>query len=841
MPETTNPNRFIIADFEVYKDELLGKGAWGEVYKGRQISLDRPIAIKILKKDMTSDADFVRRFRKEAETIAKITDENIIQVYGLGEVDGSHYFAMEFVQGVPLQKFMEKGREFTTEEIVYISMAVAKALKAAWESVAQIVHRDIKPANIMVSFSSSVIAARQKADTSEARAFMDINIQETRIKVMDFGLAKAVGAATDQKDQTLVGTVIGTPKYISPEQGLGNPADIRSDIYSLGIVMYEMSTGRLPFASDNAVSLIRSHIYDQPMPPTTFNPKVPQGLESVIMKCIQKDPNHRYGSPAELVTDLEAIRREQAPLYAQQTMANMSGATMIARPGGAAQAKGKGILIVGIVSVLVLGIAAGWYFMVYVPDQKRRAYIPPQPITNYNTTPVSGTPSAIIEPIREEDPAIRVEMMVGQAQTLFDQGQLDEASRVLSNAYAISPTHEAMNNLLAQVNKKRDEIQSNTQAEARDKEYKDYISKGMDEMAKKNWEAASAMLKKAMILKDTTEVREHMDIVNQNLEKLRKYKELADNAEEQEKNKEYEEAIRLYEDAKPYSDKPEEVREHIKRCNDALYNTWFEKGNSLYGDGKYNNADAALKKALTYRPGDRNVMDKIAEIKGRFPANMIFVEDGDFIMGPDEGKKVPVPSFFIDKYEVTKKEYKEFLVKMADDHSKCHPDEKDNPKLNKKKHTPEFFVNGDFPPAEANMPVVGVDWYDAFAYAAWQGKRLPTEAEWEKAARGTDGRIYAGGWTEPSHVKANIKGVGKGGLADVGSYQDDISPYGAFDMTGNVKEWVFNWWSDKKGEEKVVIKGGDWYSKAIQASKRDNGMYFERNKYTGFRCAKDIK
>ncbi|MFA5793768.1 MAG: SUMF1/EgtB/PvdO family nonheme iron enzyme [Candidatus Brocadiia bacterium] len=838
MPEVTeNQNRFTIGDFEVFKDELLGKGAWGEVYRGRQISLDRPIAIKILKKDMTQDADFVRRFRKEAETIAKIIDENIIQVYGLGEVDGSHYFAMEFVQGVPLQKFIEKGREFTTEEIVYISISVAKALKAAWESPGQVVHRDIKPANIMVSFSSSLIAARQKVDTSEARAFMDINIQETRIKVMDFGLAKSIGAATDQKDQTLVGTVIGTPKYISPEQGLGNPADIRSDIYSLGIVMYEMSTGRLPFASDSAVSLIRSHIYDQAMPPTQFNPKVPQGLESVIMKCIQKDPNHRYNSPAELVTDLEAIRRDQAPLYAQQTMANMGSATMIARPAG--ESKSKAVLIVSIISILLLGGAAGWYFLVFQKQQQqRRDYI--QPSTSFNS-PISGTAIAI-EPIKEEDPVKKVDLIIARAQKMIEQDQLDDANRDLINALGIIPDHEGVKKLLDQINQIKQDRQSQAQKEQIEKEYKEYLAKGMDEEAKKNWEGASTMFKKAMDLSNTTEVAEHLKAVNVQLIKQSQYNEIVAKAAELEKQKECEEAIKLYEEAKQYTDKLEDVRTHINRCIDTIYNTVFEKGVSLYHDGKYNSAEAMLKKALVYKPGNRDVMSKIEEIKGRFPPNMLFVEEGDFIMGTDN-KKVRAESFFIDKYEVTKKEYKEFLLKMAGDHSKCHPDERDNPKLKNKNHTPEFFVKGDYPPAEANLPVVGVDWYDAFSYAAWQGKRLPTEAEWEKAARGADGLIYSGGWTDDDQVKANVKGVGKGGLADVGSYQDDASPYGVFDMTGNVKEWVFDWWSDKKGEEKVVIKGGDWYSTAVRAkaSRRDNQLYFERNKYVGFRCAKSVK
>src|SRR3989339_1375992 len=321
-PQTTEKQVVNIGDFEIFKDQLLGKGAWGEVYRGRQVSLERPVAVKILKKELSQDEEFVRRFMREAKCIAQLLDENIIQVYGAGVHEGAYYFAMEFVQGLPLQKFLDRGRKFSTDDIIYIGMAVAKALKAAWESPEQVVHRDVKPANIMISFSSSLIASSRRPDTNDSIAFVDVNINEAKIKVMDFGLAK-VASSAGSKDATMVGTIIGTPKYISPEQGLGNPADIRSDIYSLGIVMYETVAGRIPFDSDSAVELIRSHIHAEPPAPSLFNNRIPGNLEKVIIKCIQKDPNHRYGNPGEMLADLDALRRATKPLYATQTMANI--------------------------------------------------------------------------------------------------------------------------------------------------------------------------------------------------------------------------------------------------------------------------------------------------------------------------------------------------------------------------------------------------------------------------------------------------------------------------------------------------------------------------------------
>ncbi|MEW6026500.1 MAG: serine/threonine-protein kinase [Planctomycetota bacterium] len=292
-----------IGEFELYEDRLIGKGAWGEVYHGRQKSLDRPVAIKILKSDLTQDADFVSRFKREAEILAKVTDDHIIHVYSAGQHENSYYFIMEYVEGKPLNHFVESGHKFSTEEIVYVAQSVAAALNAAWETPAKIVHRDIKPSNIMVSHSKS---AGKGA----------INILSSKIKVMDFGLAKLSAAG---KEATVAGTVIGTPKYLSPEQGMGKTADIRSDIYSLGIVLYEMATGKIPFEGETAISMIRHHIYDTVSSPSQFNRDIPRGLEDIIMKCLQKEPERRYAAPAQMLEDLEAFRQKSGLVHATST------------------------------------------------------------------------------------------------------------------------------------------------------------------------------------------------------------------------------------------------------------------------------------------------------------------------------------------------------------------------------------------------------------------------------------------------------------------------------------------------------------------------------------------
>ena len=359
----------IAGDFELDRTKLLGKGAWGEVFIGKQVSLNRPVAIKILKKELTADPDFVRRFRREAECLAQLAEEHIIQVYSAGEYQGAPYFIMEFVQGVSLSKCMENGRIFPVEDIVHVAVSVTKAFKAAWNSPAQIVHRDIKPANIMVSYSSSIISpSPEKAEKSASLMSATINIKDAQVKVMDFGLAKLALSGDHDHEATMVGTVIGTPKYISPEQGMGNAADIRSDIYSLGIVLYEMATGKIPFEGESAMSMIRHHIYDTAMMISQNMADFPAGMEAIIMKCIQKAPEKRYQTPAKLLEDLDAFEKGKPLVHASVdparsgTAASGVDATMLAPSSIIYQKRKKKIMATAalVSTVAVLAVLGFW-------------------------------------------------------------------------------------------------------------------------------------------------------------------------------------------------------------------------------------------------------------------------------------------------------------------------------------------------------------------------------------------------------------------------------------------------------------------------------------------------
>ncbi|MCY3017814.1 MAG: serine/threonine-protein kinase, partial [Planctomycetota bacterium] len=263
-------------------ESLLGEGGMGKVYRARQVALDRWVALKVLA-HARDKKDFLARFYREAQSAARLVHPNIIQIYTVGEYEGIPFFAMEYVEGVDLQRLARCHPEYLTiEEAMEIVRSVAKALSIAKEH--GIVHRDIKPANIMVAKSGL-------------------------IKVMDFGLAKGIAA---DEFATQTGLVIGTPAYMCPEQGAGRDVDIRSDIYSLGCVLYECLCDHPPFEADSVAALIYKHAYEDPQPPAEFRKEVPPELEAVCLKMLAKNPAERFQTPEELLLALAQIPCNQA-------------------------------------------------------------------------------------------------------------------------------------------------------------------------------------------------------------------------------------------------------------------------------------------------------------------------------------------------------------------------------------------------------------------------------------------------------------------------------------------------------------------------------------------------
>ncbi len=250
----------------------IGSGGMSTVYKGRDQKLNRNVAIKVLKSEYREDANFVRKFREEAQAAARLAHPNIVNVYDVGEEMGIHYIVMELVEGITLKNYIERKGKLTIREATSIAIQVSMGLEVAHNN--DIVHRDIKPQNVMIS-------------------------KDGKVKVMDFGIAKAASS------ETISSNAMGSVHYTSPEQARGGYSDAKSDIYSLGIVMYEMVTGRVPFDGETTVAVAVKHLQEEMPSPKIFCPELPISLENIIYKCTEKTSAKRYANMSELIADLK--------------------------------------------------------------------------------------------------------------------------------------------------------------------------------------------------------------------------------------------------------------------------------------------------------------------------------------------------------------------------------------------------------------------------------------------------------------------------------------------------------------------------------------------------------
>lgn len=249
----------------------VGTGGMSDVYKAKDHTLGRYVAIKVLKEEFSEDTNFVTKFRSEAQAAAGLEHPNIVNIYDVGSENGIHYIVMEYVEGITLKTYIEKKGQLNYKETLSIAIQVGRGIQAAHAK--NIIHRDIKPQNIIIS-------------------------TDGKVKVTDFGIARAVSEHTIHSD------VMGSVHYASPEQARNGYVSNRSDIYSLGIVMYEMVTGRVPFDGDSTVAVAIQHLQDEMVPPSTYAPNLPISLEKIIQKCTQKSPDRRYDSMESLLIDL---------------------------------------------------------------------------------------------------------------------------------------------------------------------------------------------------------------------------------------------------------------------------------------------------------------------------------------------------------------------------------------------------------------------------------------------------------------------------------------------------------------------------------------------------------
>jgi eukaryotic-like serine/threonine-protein kinase len=296
--------------------QLLGEGGMGAVYKARDRELDRPVALKLIRPEMASNPSILARFKQELLLSRQVTHKNVIRIYDLGDADGVKFITMEFVEGRDLRALIHEKKKFSPEEAVEIIQQVCQALEAA-HSVG-VIHRDLKPQNVM------------RENTG-------------RILVMDFGLARTI----EGDGMTQVGALVGTMEYMSPEQALAKELDQRSDLYTLGLILYELLTGKMPFNAESALASLIKRTQERPVPVSDHDQRIPGALSGIVSKCLERDPNLRYESATELLRDLEAWQGKRA------------AATLGFHPD--VKPWGQTIpwpLVTGIATVLVLAIVA---------------------------------------------------------------------------------------------------------------------------------------------------------------------------------------------------------------------------------------------------------------------------------------------------------------------------------------------------------------------------------------------------------------------------------------------------------------------------------------------------
>jgi len=830
----------IWGDFEIQLDQLLGRGGMGTVFKGRQVSLDRPAAIKVLKKELTDNPDFVKRFHREAALLARLQDANVVQVFGAGQGDGQHFYAMEYVEGEDFASRLKRGTRFTTDEVLQVALKVSQALQAAWRH--RIVHRDIKPSNIILT-------------------------RDGQIKVMDFGLAK-----NPDTDLTQSEVIMGTAKYMSPEQAQGAAIDIRSDLYSLGCVLYELATGKPPFLGDTPTAVLYQHVHREPRAPREANPSVPADLERVILRLLAKKAEDRFSSPEASASAvrgiLDGVTPDEKSTLFNETLRVGSPEELIPTvktplpplPPPVRTSSSAPLYFSLAAAVALLG--AGGYFVVHTLQQTPLPpMVPPQPsnppVARGTDPPPPPPPpsSPWAEPFRRGLEAIG-EGKWALAYTLLEEAR-DKGAQGLDGRISRARASE----LIAKGDEEKDDDVKALElykAAARYVPEDEDVGRKIALASYRRWSKSAERNEGAdwsRAAEDWARALPHAEeVLKPQVEAARKFCETYARAMQARGNGEWAKALEhfreLAREPRAYQAAIEgEVRrakEEVERSLDAAakalrreHEAVLEQGRQALRRAAWAEAKAAFDKAADPKyaglPKDEGALRELG-LALRPPPGMVYVPGGKFRMGggravegPGDGD-VEVAPFHLDEREVTGSDYAKFLESIegtGGHHAGCVKEE-----LPGKRHVPDSWAS-----QRPEEPAVNVDWWDAASYAAWVKKRLPREAEWERAA-GFD--AAAGRRPYPWGDKFRKEG--------------GPSALGIEALGSGVIEWTADWfqkypWGTAShsdfGERFRALRGGvlleEDGERDARVAHRHWSMSTKRSTRIGFRCAKDVE